>query len=119
MRVQKASWHDAEILRICTSSTLSFQAAMHAAPSLIEPKITKKIFFFDAMLTPKIITFVYWLGLLAVLVAGVGQLFGPYTSVLSGLGILVGGAIGVRIWCELLIVLFKINDNLQKIANRE
>ena len=37
---------------------------------------------------------------------------------ISGLAIIVGGAIGARIWCELLIVLFKIHENLQKIANK-
>ena len=37
----------------------------------------------------------------------------------TGLGILLFGLIDTRVWCELLIVLFKINENLQKIANRQ
>jgi hypothetical protein len=79
----------------------------------------KDLFFFDSMLTPKIITFVYWLGLLSVVIGGFGSIFSHYGSIWSGLGIIIGGTIGVRIWCELLIVLFKIHENLQKIANRE
>ncbi len=47
------------------------------------------------------------------------MMFGIYGSLLSGLFTLIAGAIGVRVWCELLIVVFKINDNLQKLANRE
>ncbi len=79
----------------------------------------KDIFFFDSMLTPKIITFVYWLLLLASLVSGFGAMFTEYGGgVLAGMGIIIGGAIGSRIWCELLIVLFKIHENLQIIANK-
>lgn len=78
----------------------------------------REIFFFDSMLTPKIITFIYWLGLLSVVIGAMGSLFGG-GGILSSLGILIFGLIGTRIWCELLIVLFKINENLQKVANRE
>lgn len=35
-----------------------------------------------------------------------------------GVGVIVGGAIGARIWCELLIVLFKINENIKKVADK-
>ena len=76
----------------------------------------KDIFYFDSMLTPKIITFVYWLMLLGVVIAGVGSIFSG--EILSGLGMLIGGAIGVRIWCELLMVLFKINDNIKALAEK-
>lgn len=79
----------------------------------------KDIFTFDSMLTPKIITFVYWLMLLATLVSGIGAMFTEYGGgFISGLFIIIGGAIGSRIWCELLIVLFKIHENLQKLANK-
>ena len=76
----------------------------------------KSIFFFDAMLTPKIITAVYWLLLGLVVISGVGTMF--VQSFIMGLLIIVFGAIGVRIWCELLIVLFKINDNLKKMTDK-
>jgi hypothetical protein len=79
----------------------------------------KDILVFDSMLTPKIITFVYWLMLLSAFVSGVGSMFAQYGGgFLAGLGIIFFGAIGARISCELLIVLFKIHENLQKIANQ-
>ena len=79
----------------------------------------KDIFFFDSMLTPKIITVVYWLLLASAVVSGLATMFAGYEkNFLGGLGISLGGAIGARIWCELLIVLFKIHENLQKIANK-
>jgi hypothetical protein len=75
------------------------------------------------MLTPKIITFVYWLALFGVVIGGIGSMFGmgrlTFSGFLTGLAIIVGGGIAVRIWCELLIVLFKINENMQKIANNK
>jgi hypothetical protein len=81
----------------------------------------KKLFFFEDMLTPKIITFVYWLALFGVVIGGIGSMFGfeglTFSRFVTGIAIIVGGGIGVRIWCELLIVLFKINENVQKIAN--
>ncbi|WP_439509845.1 DUF4282 domain-containing protein [Marinimicrobium koreense] len=76
----------------------------------------KDLFFFDRMLTPSIITVVYWLLLLSVLVGGIGMMFGQ--SFFAGLGIIVFGTLGVRIWCELLIVLFKIHQNLKAIADK-
>lgn len=83
----------------------------------------RDILFFDTMLTPKVITFIYWLALLVVLISGLGTLFGGYGGLtpgklLWGLLIVVGGAVSARIWCELLIVLFKIHENIRKIAER-
>lgn len=79
----------------------------------------KDIFLFDSMLTPKIITFVYWIMLLGAVGSGLSTMFAEYGGgVFSGLGIIIGGAIGARIWCELLIVLFKIHENLQKLAHQ-
>ncbi|QOL24957.1 DUF4282 domain-containing protein [Thalassotalea sp. LPB0316] len=76
----------------------------------------KSIFFFDTMLTPKIITAVYWLILLVSLVSGISEMTRMHGNVFSGLGIALAGAIGGRIWCELMIVLFKIHENLHQLA---
>jgi hypothetical protein len=84
----------------------------------------RDIFFFDSMLTPKIITFVYWLLLLFAVISGLGSIFGGYGGVtfgkfLMGIGIIVGGAFFARIWCELLIVLFKIHENIKTLADKQ
>ena len=55
----------------------------------------KNIFFFDSMLTPKIITFVYWLLLLASVLSGVTRMFAGYdASFVYGLFIIVSGCVG-------------------------
>jgi hypothetical protein len=83
----------------------------------------RDVLFFDAMLTPKVVTLVYWLLLVTAVIAGLGSMFYmgfqymSFGTFVRGLAITVGGAIGARIWCELVIVLFKLNENVQRIAN--
>ena len=81
----------------------------------------KSVLFFDSMLTPKIVTFIYWLLLLVSIVGGLATIFTGYGSSAIFLGLLqiVGGVLGARIWCELMIVIFKINGNLQKLVDRK
>lgn len=88
----------------------------------------RELFHFDTMLTPKIITIIYWLLLAGVVISGLGAMFtsgpmhaGPaftFASFLTGLLVIVFGAIGARVWCELLIVIFKIHENLKRVADK-
>lgn len=83
----------------------------------------RDILFFDEMLTPKVITLLYWLALLYVVVSGLGVMFAgsgmTFAKFSGGLGVMIGGAITARIGSELLIVIFKINDNIQSLASRK
>jgi hypothetical protein len=75
----------------------------------------KEIFFFDKMLTPKIITAVYWIGLLAVTLTALSFLFtGQFMYAIAALF----GLLFVRIYCELMIVAFKMNESLQAIRDK-
>jgi hypothetical protein len=76
----------------------------------------RDFFFFDKMLTPKVITIIYWLMLISVVIGGLTYMF--TVSLLTGLLVLVGGLIAVRIWCELAVIFFKMNEALQAIRNR-
>ena len=83
----------------------------------------RNILFFEKMLTPKIIILLYWSLLLVAIMGGVFLMFsGPYgftiVKFFTGILLALGGAVGARVWCELLIVLFKINDSLQDIKNK-
>ncbi|MGJ7571990.1 DUF4282 domain-containing protein [Variovorax sp. RB2P76] len=68
---------------------------------------------FDKMVTPIIIRILYFLGLIGVLVMTVVSLF--QGRILMAIGVLVFGAIMVRVYSELLILLFRIHDNLVSI----
>ena len=80
----------------------------------------KTILFFNSMLTPKIITLVYWLLLLGILVGGVLMIFGVIGGgFIEGVLLIVFGSAGARIWSELTIVMFNINENLQRVADKK
>lgn len=76
----------------------------------------KDLLFFDKMLTSQIILVVYWLLLLSAGLAGLTLIVSG--SFVGGVASAVGGAVGARIMCELLIVVFKMNEALQAIRNK-
>ena len=76
----------------------------------------RDLLFFEEMIVPKIITFLYWLLLVVVVLSGISVMF--LQSFFAGLIGIVVGALMVRVWCEILIVMFKINDSLQAIKDR-
>jgi hypothetical protein len=69
-------------------------------------------FSFRQMVTPVIIQVLFWLGVAVSVVAG---LFALGESPLGGLLLIVLGPLVVRIYCELLIVLFRIHDSLRAV----
>ena len=57
----------------------------------------------------------FWIGVAAVVIMGFVTMFSG--GFLQGLLMIIIGPIGVRLWTELLIVVFKINDSLADIRN--
>ncbi|MFV0449194.1 MAG: DUF4282 domain-containing protein [Vibrio sp.] len=83
----------------------------------------KSMFTFDSMLTPKLVTGLYWLLIIIAVISGLGTMFSGYagltaSSFFLGLITIILGSIGARIWCELMIVVFKINENLQILKDK-
>ncbi len=81
----------------------------------------RDILSFDKMLTPKLITFVYWLLLLLSVLLGLGVMFHDsltFGSFLLGLVSFVASGVGSRVWCELLIIFFKMNEALQALKDK-
>lgn len=77
---------------------------------------------FRKMFTPVIIQVIFWIGVAAcviggliLIVAGVGARFGTGAQVLGGFLLVFLGPLVVRIHCELLIVFFRILDELGKL----
>lgn len=82
----------------------------------------RKLLFFDVMLTPKIITFVYWIAIAVVVISGFSSMFFGgfgFFSFLRGLFFIALGLLGARVYCELMIVIFKINENIQKLSGKD
>jgi len=90
----------------------------------MEGGITMDRFFsFDKMLTPTIIKILFWIGLVFVgltglvfIISGLNTYAGGFIT-LSGIGILVVGPIFVKVYCELLIVMFKMHETLVEIRD--
>jgi hypothetical protein len=78
---------------------------------------------FRKMITPVIIQIVFWIGAVFVALYGLWMIFSGATSrfgggtvVLGGLVTLVLGPLFWRIYCELLIVIFRIHESLNELT---
>lgn len=81
----------------------------------------KNLLTFDKFIVPEIITVVYWLSCLFVIIFGLYNIFSGGISVMSiivGLAIIVIGLLMNRVGAEMTMVIFKINQNIQKIADK-
>lgn len=77
---------------------------------------------FDRMITPTIIKFIFWVGVVFSIIVGLIQIFAGIASPFAGgiqvfLGLLtiVLGPLCTRIYCELLMIWFKMHEALQEI----
>ncbi|MEM7359746.1 MAG: DUF4282 domain-containing protein [Pseudomonadota bacterium] len=83
---------------------------------LNEP-LAQKVLFFNEMLTPSLIRLAYWLCLLAVAWTGLGHMFsGGFSNFIEGIAYIVTGGILARVGAEVIILFFKINENIEKVA---
>ena len=90
-------------------------------------KFVKYALSFDKMVSPLIIKIVYFLLLAVVFLWGAYGIFSSFGALFHGmfLGFLGGlvssiltlvlGCVGVRVYCELLVLAFRIYDNLVEI----
>ena len=78
---------------------------------------TNELFSLDVMIAPKLITILYWLLLFLAIGSGFGAIFEG--DVFFGLFLMASISIGGRIACELMIVIFRINETLYEMNKRE
>ncbi|MFW5923082.1 MAG: DUF4282 domain-containing protein [Planctomycetota bacterium] len=75
----------------------------------------KDFLLFKKMITPVFIQVAFWIGVVACLISGIVLL---RENPMGGILIILLGPIGVRIYCEIIILAFSINDTLTEIKNR-
>jgi hypothetical protein len=88
----------------------------------------KNFLSFERMVTPVIIKILFWIGMVISVIAGVVLFFGGVIAGISEgeFGLIIGGLLGgplviflgvlsVRIYAELLILAFRINETLTDI----
>ncbi|MEO0369147.1 MAG: DUF4282 domain-containing protein [Pseudomonadota bacterium] len=84
---------------------------------LIEQPLAKQILFFEEMLTPSLLRLVYWVALVAVLWEGLGKMFSHgLGGFVEGIVFIVLGGLIVRVASELVMLLFQLNENMEKVA---
>lgn len=82
----------------------------------------KDFFSFRTMITPIIIQIIFWVGVALCIILGIGYMvvgahyYGASAPV-YGLLILLFGPLVVRIYCEILIIFFRINETLTEIKH--
>jgi hypothetical protein len=80
---------------------------------------------FRSMVTPVIIQILFWVGVLICLIGGAIMVVYGASHVQDGQGqylwqgvlLFVLGPLGVRVYCEILIVFFRINETLTEIKH--
>lgn len=83
-------------------------------PPAAQPSGFKDFLVFRRMITPVIIQIIFWLGLLGVLIASfVAMGEEPVAGILA----LFFGPIIWRVYCEILILIFRMNESLTDIRN--
>ena len=75
----------------------------------------KSFINFESLITTSLIKFIY---ILASLASVISILFMPDVSIGLQLLMILGALLGIRFYCEILIVMFKISENVSKIANK-
>jgi hypothetical protein len=78
---------------------------------------------FRKMITPIIIQILFWLGVIIAIIFGIvsivyGVVRSDIPTLLYGLLVLILGPLVVRIYCEILILFFRINETLTEISNK-
>ena len=76
----------------------------------------KDFLTFKTMITPMIIQILFWIGVAVTVIGGFVSMF-SYGGFWRGLLMVLLGPVFVRLFTELLIVTFSINDSLRIIKN--
>ena len=74
----------------------------------------KSFINFESLITVSLIKVIY---IIASIVSVISILFMPHTPIGLQFLMILGALLGIRFYCEILIVIFKISENVSKISN--
>lgn len=74
----------------------------------------KQFINYETMITPGIVKVLSWIGMVVALVVG---LLGITVDPLTGIGTAILGPIAVRIYAEILLIIFEIHKTLTEIRD--
>jgi hypothetical protein len=72
---------------------------------------------FETMITPFVIQAIFWIAVVILIIAGIIQIAASDggVGIVTGLATIILGPLLARIYCEIIIVFFRINDHLRAI----
>ena len=74
----------------------------------------KQFINYETMITPGIVKVLSWIGMLVALIVG---LLGITVDPLTGIGTAILGPIVVRVYAEIVLIIFQINKTLTQIRD--
>ncbi len=87
--------------------------------------LVKTFLSFDKMITPTLIKVIFYIGIIVSFLSGIGMIisgtkayFGGGVQVIMGILVCLISPVIVRVYCELLMVIFKIHESLVEIKNK-
>ena len=72
---------------------------------------------FETMMTPFVIQAIFWIAVVILVIVGILQIADGGNGIWTGLATIIVGPILARIYCEIIIVFFRINDHLRAIQH--
>jgi len=72
---------------------------------------------FETMITPAVIQVIFWIAVVIAVIAGIVQITHGGVGIITGLLTIIFGPLVARIYCEILIIFFRINDHLRAIQH--
>jgi Domain of unknown function (DUF4282) len=70
---------------------------------------------FETMITPLVIQIIFWIAVVVAVLMGIVTMTRGGWAVLIGFLIIIFGPLGARIYCEILIIFFRINDHIRAV----
>jgi hypothetical protein len=103
-------------VKIILAQCLSVQPLDGYVLSNQEEIMFKEFLSFRRMVTPVLVQIIFWLAVLACIALGIANILN--SLVLQGILTILIGPLIVRIICEYIIVLFRINNTLMDIKDQ-
>ena len=72
---------------------------------------------FETMMTSIVIQAIFWIAVVILVIVGILQIADGGSGIWTGLATIIVGPILARIYCEIIIIFFRINDHLRAIQH--
>jgi hypothetical protein len=82
-----------------------------------QPGWFKEFASFRKMITPIVIQVLFWIMVVGCVITGIMMISTGPIGALGGILFIPLGVLGARIWCELIILIFRMRDLLEDIRN--